>query len=107
MFSEAISSTEFLFYHQQGKVLSENRKGLIPNCRLAFQCPREWAAMQSTADDQIRFCGECKRAVHYCDSDDLLRTVVINGWCVAIPVEGENGGVMQIPGLPSPPSNWK
>ena len=87
--------------------MSENRQGLIPNCRLTFQCPREWAAMQPTADDQIRFCGECKRAVHFCDSDELLRTAVINGWCVAIPVEDENGDVMAVPGMPSPPSDWR
>lgn len=77
-FADETSSSDF-FQHQQGNVLSENRQGLIPNCRLAFQCPREWAVMQPTADDQIRFCGECKRAVHYCDSDELLRAAVING----------------------------
>jgi hypothetical protein len=87
--------------------LNENRQGLIPNCRLAFQCPREWTAMLPTADDQIRFCGECKRAVYYCDSDDLLRTAALNGWCVAIPVEGENGDVLQLSGIPSSPGDWR
>jgi hypothetical protein len=39
---------------------SHAKQGLIPNCRLAFQCPESWSAMQTTADEDIRLCAECK-----------------------------------------------
>ena len=83
--------------------MSKSRQGLVPNCKLAFECPEDWDAMQPTADVGIRFCNQCDRTVHFCDSDELLRIAVRNGWCVAIPIRSEDSReFVPVPGLPAP-----
>lgn len=61
--------------------------GLPPQLglRFEFECPKKWEELTPTADGhEVRFCGACKRTVHYChDADDLRRNANM-GSCVAV-----------------------
>ena len=37
-----------------------------------------------TADSKIKYCPECDRGVHFCETDDELNEAQQNNWCVAI-----------------------
>lgn len=37
-----------------------------------------------TSDSKIKYCPECDRGVHFCDTDDELNDALENNWCVAI-----------------------
>jgi len=37
-----------------------------PNVTFDFRCPKEWGNLAPTERDDRRFCGACKRNVHYC-----------------------------------------
>lgn len=57
---------------------------LIRNCTWGFACDKRFADMEPTAFDDVRHCGFCKKAVHYCDTDEKLVFAIRQGWCVAI-----------------------
>ncbi len=50
----------------------------------AFECPKQWAEMTPTEDDQVRHCGACKRNVHFCDTLDEAKHHAWAGECVAL-----------------------
>jgi uncharacterized protein (TIGR02996 family) len=58
----------------------------LEECRLefAFECPKSWAKLEPTDQDNVRFCGECKKNVYYCDSIGEARNHAWNGDCVAV-----------------------
>lgn len=60
----------------------------IENCdfRFEFQCPKQWGALEPTADPAKRFCHSCKKNVHYAPTVDDARRLAIAGECVAVDV---------------------
>lgn len=60
---------------------------LIENC-LGFEveCPREWGALAATERQSVRYCGSCRKQVHYCDSVSAARDHAMQGHCVAVDV---------------------
>lgn len=46
-----------------------------------------WGLLSLTEQVKVRFCGECKREVFLCDSEEELAFHVKESHCVAIPVE--------------------
>lgn len=58
----------------------------LEGCRLefAFECPNAWAKLEPTDQDNVRFCSECKKNVHYCDSIGEARSHAWIGDCVAV-----------------------
>ncbi|MEN9360305.1 MAG: hypothetical protein RL095_1840 [Verrucomicrobiota bacterium] len=57
----------------------------IRNCKVSFkfQCPLKWEALQSTEDDAIRFCDQCREKVYYCATDAETIEHARAGHCVA------------------------
>ncbi len=55
-------------------------------CRLQFrfECPKQWAALQPTADPKARFCESCQQSVHYCDTLREAQDHAARGDCVAV-----------------------
>src|SRR5262245_7735266 len=55
-------------------------------CRVSFQfeCPQQWEKLTPTGTDTMRFCENCKRSVHYCDTLQEARDHAAAGHCVAI-----------------------
>ena len=56
----------------------------LRNCEFAFQCEAKWDELAATAKDKVRFCNECEKEVHRCDTDDELVVAIKSNLCVAI-----------------------
>jgi len=56
----------------------------IRNCQIKFQCPKTWQSLEGADTDDVKFCGECKKNVHYCHNEQDLMQAMQNDWCVAI-----------------------
>ena len=54
--------------------------------RFKFQCPMKWENLQPTEVGAVRFCENCSKSVHYCDSVDAAREHASLGHCVAVNV---------------------
>ena len=56
----------------------------IRNCKFAFKCEERWAYLQTTEDDNVRFCDSCQQQVFFCKTDDELLIAIKNNRCVSI-----------------------
>jgi uncharacterized protein (TIGR02996 family) len=58
----------------------------IDRCPLqfAYECPRQWEALQPTENAGVRFCTACQQAVYYCSSLKQARREARAGHCVAV-----------------------
>ena len=62
----------------------------IRNCVFSFKCSAVWEQLEDTDSETVRFCQDCQREVHYCDTDDELVTAVKLNRCVAFEKEPGN-----------------
>lgn len=62
----------------------------IRNCVLAFKCTAKWHELTPTNDDNINFCEDCQREVHFCEDDDELAYAVRLNRCIAIYRESDS-----------------
>jgi uncharacterized protein (TIGR02996 family) len=62
----------------------------IEHCPVAFelQCPKEWGKLEPTDRDGVRYCGSCKKTVHYAPTVADARRHAQRGNCVAIDIAG-------------------
>ena len=44
----------------------------LRNCKFAFECNAEWVNLSMTGKESIRFCNQCQKEVHRCETDDAL-----------------------------------
>jgi uncharacterized protein (TIGR02996 family) len=60
----------------------------LENCDIQFElaCPKQWDALQPTASPKQRYCGACKRNVHYADTVFEAASLAVAGHCVAVDV---------------------
>ena len=58
--------------------------GVIKDCEFEFKCPKNWYRLKSTSDPAQRYCGSCKRTVHFCTNQKELDKASALGFCVAI-----------------------
>ncbi|WP_439630713.1 TIGR02996 domain-containing protein [Gemmata sp.] len=49
-----------------------------------FVCEKRWDELTATDDDAVRFCGQCKETVHYCDTIADARQSAELGRCIAV-----------------------
>jgi hypothetical protein len=55
----------------------------LRNCIFAFKCSQTWESLDETRDENVRFCNDCEKEVHYCSNDqELVESVRLNR-CVA------------------------
>jgi uncharacterized protein (TIGR02996 family) len=57
-----------------------------PNVVFDFRCPKEWGNLAPTEREDRRFCGACKRHVHYCRTVPEARDHAARGECVALDI---------------------
>lgn len=57
-----------------------------PNVVFDFRCPKEWGNLAPTDREDRRFCGACKRNVHYCRTVPEARNHAARGECVALDI---------------------
>lgn len=62
----------------------------VERCPVAFelQCPKEWGKLEPTDRDGVRYCGSCKKTVHYAPTVADARRHAQRGNCVAIDIAG-------------------
>lgn len=70
----------------------------LRNCEFAFRCNAKWNDLAPTGRANIRFCNDCEKEVHRCDTDEELLQAIRSNLCVAIPApypdaDTEPGGV--------------
>ncbi len=49
-----------------------------------FRCPKRWEQLQPTAEEGVRFCGQCRQQVFFCTSIEVAQTHASLGECVAV-----------------------
>ena len=49
-----------------------------------YRCPQRWDTLQLTDDANVRYCSECERNVHYCQTAREAQNLADRGECVAI-----------------------
>lgn len=57
----------------------------LRNCEFAYECSAKWDELAATNENKIRFCNECEKEVHRCDTDAELLRAIRSNLCVAIP----------------------
>jgi uncharacterized protein (TIGR02996 family) len=55
-----------------------------PTMRFAYRCQNRWVDLDPTQEEQVRYCGECKKTVHYCDNKEEVEKMAVEGNCIAI-----------------------
>lgn len=61
----------------------------IRNCSFLYQCPKTWDALTSTAKPLEHFCDQCQRVMHYCRTNEQLRSAIEKNQCVAVEIKGK------------------
>lgn len=49
-----------------------------------FRCPKQWEQLQPTAEEDVRFCIQCRQKVFFCSSIEVAQTHASLGECVAV-----------------------
>ena len=56
-----------------------NTKRLIRNCAYGFSCDQDWADLDLTELESVKYCNTCKREVHWCDDvNELVDCLTLN-----------------------------
>jgi hypothetical protein len=45
----------------------------------------KWEKLNETEDDNIRFCQNCQKEVHFCETDEELVEAIKRNKCIGIP----------------------
>jgi hypothetical protein len=70
----------------------------IRNCKFAYRCKANWDDLvKDEEDNSIRFCLDCQKEVHFCESDEELVHNVVNNRCIAI-IREEHGKINRLLG---------
>ncbi len=57
----------------------------IENCRLKFECRQRWDSLEViTSQPDVRYCSQCKQAVHRVRTESEFRLMAAAGRCVAL-----------------------
>jgi len=78
----------------------------LRNCVLQYRCPNNWDDLTETVDQDIRFCGECQKEVHFCYTDKELTDSIRLNRCIAFFSNDEISPLevtMGTPSMPMPP----
>jgi hypothetical protein len=62
----------------------------ILNCPMEFICRKKWIELQPTDELTIKYCGSCNKEVHFCDTEEGLKTALLNNLCIAFSNDGSD-----------------
>ena len=68
----------------------------LRNCKFKFRCFKGWDDLEETDQIAVRFCGECKKPVYYCETQEQLNFAIANDKCVAIRRDHPSGRLEQL-----------
>ena len=77
----------------------------IRNCIFKFRCTKTWDSLIQTTDANIRYCNECDKGVHFCDTEHDLLEAVEKDWCIAIRFSREDKYVESVGNVMLDPEN--
>jgi len=62
----------------------------VERCGVTFelQCPKDWGKLEPTDREDVRYCGSCKKTVHYALTVEDARHHARRGNCVALDIGG-------------------
>lgn len=69
--------------------IAEVSRTPVENCGVVgfrFQCPKRWEQLESTANEGVRFCGQCRQRVFFCSSIEIAQAHAAVGECIAVDV---------------------
>ena len=55
---------------------------MIKKCELTFICGQRWDSLTQTDRTDVRYCEQCERAVHFCETQAQLDRCLERGDCV-------------------------
>jgi uncharacterized protein (TIGR02996 family) len=75
--------------------------------RFDYLCDRRWEDLQTTTDQAVRFCDDCRHNVHYCGTIMEARKHAQKGHCIAVDLgvirrEDDLAPRLRLLGWPSP-----
>lgn len=53
------------------------------NCKLEFECPKNWFDLAPTYDAKVKYCDSCNKDVHLCVTQEELHSHVAQRHCIA------------------------
>lgn len=53
--------------------------------RFRYQCPNHWETLSPTPEAAVRYCGDCRRNVYFCESVESVERHASEGHCIAVP----------------------
>lgn len=68
----------------------------ILNCKLKFQCPNNWDALDASDNVEERYCRMCAKTVHWCKTEEEVSIAAKSNQCVAF-----QSNSIKLLGLPS------
>lgn len=64
--------------------MTTNKLLKAANCEMKVVCGKQWTELNTTEQDGIRFCGDCKKLVFYTKTAAELKVAAEKGLCVYI-----------------------
>ena len=64
--------------------MTTNKLLKAADCQMKVVCGKDWTKLQTTEQDGIRFCGDCKKLVFYTKTAAELKVAAEKGLCVYI-----------------------
>ena len=62
-------------------------KNEVATCKFIKKpCPLRWESLNETDDENIRFCDQCEKNVHFCVSDEEAISHAKQNHCIAMPI---------------------
>ncbi len=70
---------------------------VIRHCEFRIKCPKSWDSLALTLNPRQRFCHECKRLFHHCQTPEELQIELETDECVATNIL--NSDVSEFPSM--------
>lgn len=78
----------------------------VENCAFALKCPRHWNDLDTTEQQNVRYCLSCERAVYLCVSQTEFISHAKLGHCVALQTRTDKREPVYFVGQPSGGSSY-
>lgn len=83
--------------HNAASFQNEYSRIEVRDCAFSFKCPKSWDSLQTTENENVRYCNECKEHVWFCKTTKALRYASSKGRCVAVEVVALNAILGTVP----------
>ena len=64
--------------------MTEASNYFLANCKFSFKCTKNWENLNSTSEQEIRYCSDCHEKVYYCKTKSEIIWAIKNKKCISI-----------------------